>query len=296
MNEVAQGIEKEDIGAQDAGFDNWDDVDLSDVVDDGDSEEQTGTGEERGDADQQEPQENADQESADKAGNEAGDQSEKDQKFTLKHLDETREVGRDEVIALAQKGLDYDRIRQDRESARAESQRLAVYEEFLKELAAPNNMSVEDLIDATRANILAERDGIDPSIALERVKLARERKAIETERQVAAKQAEASRQQAADQERIKASMDRFIAAHPELKAEDIPRDVWDAFAAGKDLSDAYAVHEARSLRAALEAKDQEIEALKQNKNNQARSTGSQTSAGEQKDGLDWIDKDWYDGT
>jgi hypothetical protein len=34
-----------------------------------------------------------------------------DQSFTLKHLDEIRTVGRGEVITLAQKGLDYDRIR-----------------------------------------------------------------------------------------------------------------------------------------------------------------------------------------
>ena len=31
--------------------------------------------------------------------------------FTLRHLGEERSVGRDELIALAQKGLDYDRIR-----------------------------------------------------------------------------------------------------------------------------------------------------------------------------------------
>lgn len=31
--------------------------------------------------------------------------------FTLKHLDEVKNVSRDEVVTLAQKGLDYDRIR-----------------------------------------------------------------------------------------------------------------------------------------------------------------------------------------
>ena len=31
--------------------------------------------------------------------------------FTLRHLGETKNVGREEVIALAQKGMDYDRIR-----------------------------------------------------------------------------------------------------------------------------------------------------------------------------------------
>lgn len=34
-----------------------------------------------------------------------------DESFTLRHLGETKNVGRDEVIALAQKGMDYDRIR-----------------------------------------------------------------------------------------------------------------------------------------------------------------------------------------
>ncbi len=36
---------------------------------------------------------------------------EADQSFTLKHLDDVKTVGRDDVIMLAQKGLDYDRIR-----------------------------------------------------------------------------------------------------------------------------------------------------------------------------------------
>ena len=39
--------------------------------------------------------------------------------FTLKHLDERRTVNREEVIALAQKGLDYDRIRAKYDALRA---------------------------------------------------------------------------------------------------------------------------------------------------------------------------------
>jgi len=39
--------------------------------------------------------------------------------FTLKHLDETRTVGRDEIIKLAQQGLDYERIRAERDQLRA---------------------------------------------------------------------------------------------------------------------------------------------------------------------------------
>lgn len=42
-----------------------------------------------------------------------------DQSFTLKHLGEVTTVGRDEVITLAQKGLDYDRIRRKYDEASA---------------------------------------------------------------------------------------------------------------------------------------------------------------------------------
>ena len=42
-----------------------------------------------------------------------------DQRFTLKHLGEVTTVGHDEVIILAQKGLDYDRIRRKYDEASA---------------------------------------------------------------------------------------------------------------------------------------------------------------------------------
>lgn len=45
--------------------------------------------------------------------------------FTLKHNGKLYEVGREELIALAQKGMDYDRIRNDRDECR---QRLAELE------------------------------------------------------------------------------------------------------------------------------------------------------------------------
>lgn len=276
-----------------AEHDDWDDIDLSDIRD---NEEAGQDGGETGSADQRAPEEDVGQAEPAEAEDQKDEQAEADQLFTLKHLDETRQVGRDEVIALAQKGMDYDRIREDRDQARAESARLSELEAFLKELAAPSNMTVEELMDTTRANILAEREGIDHTVALQRIKLERDRKALEAERQSMSRQTETSQKQAAEQARMKASMDRFIQDHPDLDAKDIPQEVWEAFAAGKDMGDAYAVYEAKQLRAQLAEKDREIETMKQNQNNQARSTGSQTTAGTSKDDLDWIDKDWYDGT
>jgi hypothetical protein len=40
------------------------------------------------------------------------------QAFTLKHLDEVRTVGRDEVVKLAQQGMDYERVRSERDQLR----------------------------------------------------------------------------------------------------------------------------------------------------------------------------------
>lgn len=272
--------------------DDWDDIDLSDVSDN--SEDEGRTDEEAEGADQQ-PEEQA--EGQTDTGEEAEDkeaQGEADQLFTLKHLDSTYQVDKNQVVALAQKGLDYDRIR-----ARADQEisRLTVYENFLKELAAPNNMSIDDLMDTTRANILAEREGLDRETALQRVKLDRDRQALEAQKQSMNRQSEAGVMQAQRQARMKQSMDRFIQAHPDLNAKDIPETVWQDFAAGKDLSDAYAIHEARQLREQLETANRELETLKQNKRNQARTTGSQTDAGSKKESSDdWFDKAWYDGT
>ena len=53
-----------------------------------------------------------------------------DESFTLRHLGETKSVGRDEVIALAQKGMDYDRIRGKLGDASRELEALRAGESF----------------------------------------------------------------------------------------------------------------------------------------------------------------------
>ncbi len=49
--------------------------------------------------------------SPDAAADQPGGEGADGESFTLKHLDEVKNVSREEVITLAQKGLDYDRIR-----------------------------------------------------------------------------------------------------------------------------------------------------------------------------------------
>lgn len=49
-----------------------------------------------------------------------GGRAGEEETFQLKYMDEIRKVGRREAIALAQKGLDYDRIRAQRDALRAQ--------------------------------------------------------------------------------------------------------------------------------------------------------------------------------
>ena len=72
------------------------------------------------------------------------------QLYTLKSLNGEKQYSLDDVLKLATKGLDYDGVRQDRDRFRG-------YEAFLKELAAPMNLSVEELIDNTRARMLIQQ-------------------------------------------------------------------------------------------------------------------------------------------
>lgn len=278
--------------------DDWDDIDLSDVKDN-DLEED----EHEPDADTKEPPE-ADQQDG-KSGEEAdekadtkenkpaeGQEAADQQLFELKHLGEVKQVGRDEVVTLAQKGLNYDHIRQERDTARQEVARLSELEQFLKELAAPQGMSVEDLIDSTRANVLADREGLDKEVALQRVKLERDRKAFEAERQ---KGIQAQQEADREETRRRDSFLKFAKEYPGVDPKSIPKEVWDKFGEGTDLTDAYSRYENKKLKDELSAMTAKLEAEKQNNKNKERSTGSQKSAGSERDNMDAIDRDWYSG-
>ena len=272
----------------------WDDIDLSDLTETAESEadaEAAGT-DQTPEAEAAEPaEEQAGEETA--AGADQSPEAGADQSFTLKHLDETRTVGRDEVIALAQKGMDYDRIRarldaqSDYEAIKSQ---LAAQQEafdFLNELAKKNNMSVEDFIDAATATTRAKPDRSDYDAQLRQVKLERRERALdrrEAKAGQAEQQAEAQSQQAA---RVQADVQRFKAAFPDVKPEDIPQDVWAEVEQGKSLTEVWSMREAARLRA-------ELEAARKTNDNAQRSAGSRQTAGAA-DAQDDFDRLWYDG-
>jgi hypothetical protein len=281
--------------------DDWSDIDFSDLeVLDGDNEESQG-GETQNDtaepeADQQEGE--AETEAANEPTTEAQEQTDRSEEadqpelIELKHLGQTVRVTPEQLNAYAQMGLDYQRIREDRDAARKEVERLTAMETFLKELAAPQGISVEDLIDGARAEVLAKKEHLNKDVALQRIKLDRERKAFEAQKDQQQKAAqEKSQEEAKRQEQFL----RFARTYPKVKPNDIPKDVWDAFKDGEDLVNAYARFENRELREKVSKLESQLETAKKNSENKRRSAGSQRSAGRASE-MDEFDRAWYDGT
>lgn len=298
MNEE-QVFEQQDTG------DGWDDIDASDLTDDGtDAELDIASGDDGtsgentpdggGNADQQErlPTE-AD---AEPDGSQT-QQGQEDQLFRLKHLDEVKQVTRDEVIALAQKGMDYDRIRarvadydtirQRMETAERDLPALRAHEEFLQEMA--DGRSVEELIDSVRAARLAGRLGIDRETALGRVRLDRERRQFEAEKNGGGAQRQSGQTQGARadaQERWKQNCFlEFARQYPTVNPKQIPSAVWTAFGKGETLVSAYSRIRLHELESRQTAQRQDAE-------NAKRSAGSRYSAGKAAR-MDELDRLWY---
>ena len=78
-------------------------------------------------------------------------------------------------------------------------------------------------------------------------------------------------------------MEAFLDAYPEVKPEDIPREVFERVRAGESLVSAYAQYEIQQLKAQIAAKTQ-------NEQNAAKAPGSMKSQGQS--GKKTIDDYW----
>lgn len=295
MHDENMSAVNEEVTMPAADSDDWDDIDLSGLTDEdaaadeaggenddadtgeadqpaGEAEQETPAAEEPGEAEQEEP--------ASDPG--AGAES-VPERFMLKHLGEEKDFSRDEVTTLAQKGLDYDRIRTERDSMRTEMPALREAMSFLKELAADSNTSVEQLIEDVRTRKLMARETNEGRTITEtgareqirREKAARDKDNTPADRAEPVQESVPAEPEAAAQpaRNVTADIRRFALTYPEVKATDIPQAVWDGYRAGKgDLVALYAITENAALR-------QKVAALEQNEKNRGRSAGSVKSAG-----------------
>lgn len=267
--------------------DSWDDIDLSDISDDANDawEEENPAEESEGepDASAEDGADHSDdakeEEKPAEAETEAKEKEEADQSFTLKYMGEEKVFSREDTIALAQKGMDYDRVK----SKLNEANEMV---EFVNSLAKEMNLSTADFMTHALAGQIAKRENISMEEAKRRLELDRREKAVSA-REAAAQNAQQEQEQR--RERVRTELEEFSRAYPEINVKEIPSEVFNIASKTKiGLTAAYAMHMAQQAKAALEAE-------KQNAENKARSVGSADSAGKRSKADEFEDA-WYDGT
>ncbi len=200
--------------------------------------------------------------------------------FELTYLGEKRTVNRAEVVQLAQKGLNHDRLQEQWNGLKASRDELqgwrqanqGAVDEVTAYLKETGGNDIGQVLDELRVSQL-QKQGLSEDVARERV--ARQR----AERQLMAgrasqSEAENRRHQAAD------DIAAFRRAYPNVAVDAaLLGRLKDDLAATGNLSSAYMRAENRRLAAELEASKKAAAAAAQNASNRQRSAGSQKSSG-----------------
>ena len=201
------------------------------------------------------------------------------QLFEINYLGNKEQLTLEQMTELAQKGRDYDHVRQERDTLKSESGRQLA---FLKELADRAGLTVDEQIDRTRALWLQNEEfdkGNELSEAEALLRVQRDKgKPVTAETQ----------QDDGVPEGFNAQIDRFRMVYPDVMGDDIPKEVWELTAKmGGDLLGAYQAHMINELKAENAKKSQEDI----NTKNKARSTGPLQNAGAGKQ-VDPFDEGW----
>jgi hypothetical protein len=175
--------------------------------------------------------------------------------------------------------MDYDRIHGKLDEANTELAKLKGYESFLKELQG-DFASIEDLMNDTRARVKADKEGISYEDALAKVKEANKPKEEPAPQPTVTKES-------VFEQMAQESITAFLQKYPTVKADKIPKEVWDDMQLTHNLVASYERYTAMQKLA------QENETLRKNAENKARSIGSMKSSGS-KSQRDEIDEMWYD--
>ena len=272
-------------------FDGWDDdpdEDSAEITEETEATEQDTeeaddvTDQFNDDAEAEEPTETTEATETETENEQKEETADQPKTYQLKHLDEVQELTAEQMIPLAQKGLDYDRIREERDTMREAWPKLKELEKFAAEMLQNSKgyNTVEELIDDARAEWLVKSEAgygrpLARQTALERVKGLREESIksatpkaepkVPTEKELADKRDSAIRE--------------FCEDYPAADVKAIPSSVWNEFRETGNLSKAYAKHLAESKDSEIANLKKEIETLKNNNKNKARSTGSMKSTG-----------------
>ena len=254
-------------------------VDLSDLFPDEDGGNQTDEPvEETPDTDPTEPVAPAE----DKPAEGEPENKPAEEEFELKFNKETRKVGRQEMIDWAQKGLNHDRMQQQRDQFRTERDELAKYKEengslleLLGTVAQQSNMQPVDFLNAMRENLLVSK-GMSRETAKERIAREDAEKKIKSE---AAAQQQKQDQENAEKQRRERDIQDFLRIYGKVDAKSIPQEVWKEANETGSLVAAYGRYQNQQLQKQIKDLETKLAAKDKNEENRKKTVGSMKSDG-----------------
>lgn len=262
--------DNENISVNSVVDEDWGEISLDDLSTEEETETEDTTGEEteeKADPEADQPTGGEDEEDHDDAGTA--------ESFVLKHLGTEQTVGRDEVIALAQKGLDYSRIRDKLQTSETEKSAIAEKLSYFEKLADSQGKTLDQFIEATAAALRADEKKIPYEDALKEVQFEFEKSKFAKEKT----DWEKSRSDTETEDNARqADIDAFMAKYPEAaaKPDSIPKEVW-AEAEKTSLTEAYGNYIAKQKDAEIASLRKQLEQEKQYRKNKESSTGSQAT-------------------
>lgn len=220
------------------------------------------------------------------------EQAAEPKRWELRHMDEVKVVEEHDLVTLAQKGLDYDRIRSKYDESKPVM-------ELMRSLAQASGMTLGEYISYTRVQAKKAGGQSDEearrAVALEDREAAVSLKEAEQTRAAQGAQSAAAAKQAADDRRA-ADVKRFREIYPDAAKDPkaIPQSVWLDVAKGLTLVEAYSKHAVEQANTARREAEHKAKAAQQNQSNAQRSTGSMKSAGESTKTRDPFLEGWGD--
>ena len=248
-----------------------------------DSDSETEGGED--DLNEDEEAEGSDEEGAE-AEEEAGDANDEEQTFTIKVNKEERTVTLEEMTAFAQKGADYDRVKeqnnqlqQTNASLQAKLDDISTKQgalDILSIVAEKSGSSLEQLAESLYVNF-RKSAGASEDVAREELKSAKLEKELNT---VKAQQTKQQEEKTDAETRAQHELEDFKREYPDVDlTEDLVDKLVPDIQKGMSLSAAFRKYEKAQDSAHIAELERKLAAKKQNDKNKRQSPGSQQDSG-----------------
>lgn len=202
--------------------------------------------------------------------------------FELKHLGQTQKVNREKMTEWAQKGMDYDRVRQRADALQQQNADLSSFRQThestvhaLESMAKDAGVDIPTLLSNMEVNLLVLQ-GMNRESAQNLVqRRSGERNAAFQKAQ------ETVRQQKEANERIASDLKQFKELYPDADISAVIRipEIGAYLDNGGTLVDGYAKYEIQRLKTENQRLQEQKQAAEQNRNNRQKTVGSARTSG-----------------